>query len=69
MMIRKKIFSLFVLILFIGIFSANTCKAQDDWADMDPGGEVPISGAVYFIVAALAVGAKKLYDVRKITKE
>ena len=69
-MTRKKIFSITALILIMGFFAANTCKAQDPadgWGDTDPGGTVPLPGAVYFLMAALGVGAKKIYDSRKNT--
>lgn len=61
----KKAFSLILVIIAISIITSNSLRAQGDWEDTDPGGEVPLPGAVYFLLAALGVGAKKLYDARK----
>ena len=64
-MTKKKILAYILIVFIIGIFTTNTCKAQDDWGDMDPGGSVPLPGAVYFLIVALGIGAKKLYDANK----
>ena len=68
-----------MLIFIIGWFATNTCDAQSDpgftegdadtWDNLDPGGEVPIPGVAYFMIAALAIGAKKVYDMNKKVKK
>ncbi len=60
----KKAFSFIFLVIAISITASNSLRAQGGWEDTDPGGEVPIPGVVYFLIAALAIGAKKLYNAK-----
>ena len=63
---RKKIITLLLLLFIIGFTSTMNCFAEDPWGeDIDPGGSIPLPGVLYFFIAALGVGAKKLYDARK----
>lgn len=71
-MSRKKI-SIIIFIFVLTVFALNiSISGQDvasDWTDEDIGGDIPISGAVYFIIAALGIGAYHLFiRQRKLEK-
>jgi len=62
---KKKIYITLVFILFISIRLHAQC--DDPYGDCpgDPGGEIPIPGILYFLVALLGIGIKKIYNARK----
>lgn len=64
--LKSKKFVLFAVMLF-GVLTLALAQADDPFGDggpVDPG-RVPLPGVVYFLIAALGVGAKKIYDARK----
>ena len=61
---NKKFIVIFLLLFVIGNI-CNNIYADDPpgWINPDPA-PIPLPGIVYFLIAALAVGAKKLYNAR-----
>lgn len=64
----KKIY----IVLFLILLFAMKVHGQDDPGDPyggdgppDPGGNIPIPGILYFLIAMLGIGVKKIWDVRK----
>ena len=62
---KKKIYIILLFILIISIRLHAQC--DDPYGDCpdDPGGYVPIPGILYFLVALLGIGIKKIYNARK----
>lgn len=62
-MVRKIVF--FVVILTFSFQSTSLLsQVPGGWEDQDPA-PIPLPGVLYFLIAALGVGAKKIYDARK----
>ena len=64
---RKYKILLFLLLatIFI-IMHSSQCLAQDPYGnDLDPGGDLPIPGILYFLAALIGIGVKKLYHGRE----
>ncbi len=61
---NKKFIVIFLLLFVFGNI-CNNIYADDptDWINQDPA-PIPLPGIVYFLIAATAVGAKKLYNAR-----
>jgi len=64
---KRFIFIVLTLIFVFLLVHHSNCLAQtpDDWENQDPGGDVPIPGILYFLVALLGIGIKKIYNARK----
>ena len=60
----KKTYIFLFLLLFL---SVNLFAQEDPFGGdpSDPGGNLPIPGILYFFIALLGIGIKKLYNVRK----
>jgi hypothetical protein len=58
---RKKIYIFLFLILVVSI---KLFGQEDPWGGdpSDPGGDLPIPGILYFLVALLGIGIKKIYN-------
>jgi hypothetical protein len=61
---KKKLFLFLVLIFIISIKMHGQEDLPPGWEDEDPG-NLPIPGILYFLVALIGIGSKKLYDLRK----
>jgi len=61
---KKKIYIFLVIIVMVSI---KLYGQEDPWGGdpQDPGGDVPIPGILYFLVALIGIGSKKIYDLRK----
>jgi hypothetical protein len=62
---KKKILIALIFLLIIAI--KLHAQSEDPWGGdpTDPGGDLPIPGVLYFLVALLGVGFKKIYNARK----
>jgi hypothetical protein len=68
---RKKLLRCFIALVVVAFFITVKCHADsgDDpggWGDdTSPGGDIPIPGIIYFLLAMAGIGIRKIYHGRK----